>query len=121
MAAMETMTMRLTAALVTFGVITLAAGSVSAQDKTIDHAMKVYADQKCALCHAIGGKGNAKGPLDEVGSKLTPDVIRQWIVNPIEMAAKANATRKPPMKAMPNLAKDDVDALVTYLSTLKKK
>jgi mono/diheme cytochrome c family protein len=27
---------------------------------------KVYAEQKCSLCHAIAGKGNAKGPLDEV-------------------------------------------------------
>jgi cytochrome c1 len=37
------------------------------------------------------------------------------------MAAKANIDRKPPMKAYPELAKDEVDSLVAYLVTLKKK
>jgi hypothetical protein len=36
------------------------------------------------------------------------------------MSAKAKATRKPPMKSY-TLPKDDVDALVAYLMTLKKK
>ena len=83
--------------------------------------MKVYADQKCAFCHAIDQKGNAKGPLDDVGLKLTADQIRAWIVTPTETAEKSKATRKPPMKAPSNLAKDDLDALVAYLQTLKKK
>ena len=42
---------------------------------------KVYAEQKCSVCHAVAGKGNAKGPLDEVGSKLTADEIRAWITD----------------------------------------
>ena len=47
------------------------------QDKaTIERGVKVYADQKCAVCHAIGGKGNAKGALDDTGSRLTADDIR---------------------------------------------
>ena len=37
------------------------------------------------------------------------------------MAAKAKADRKPPMKAYPNIAKEDLDALVAYLASLKKK
>ena len=45
----------------------------------------VYAAQKCSMCHALDGKGMAKGPLDGVGSKLTADEIREWIVNPVEM------------------------------------
>jgi mono/diheme cytochrome c family protein len=35
--------------------------------------MKVYADQKCATCHSIAGRGNAKGALDDIGSRLTAD------------------------------------------------
>jgi mono/diheme cytochrome c family protein len=80
---------------------------------------KVYADQKCSLCHSIGGKGNAKGPLEGVGSKDSPDEIRQWIVDAKGMTAKTKAPRKPEMKAY-NLPKEDVDALVAYLSSLKK-
>jgi len=93
-----------------------------AQDKAqIAQGMKVFADQKCAFCHAIDKKGNAKGPLDDVGLKLTADEIRAWITTPKEMTEKTRAERKPPMKAASILAKDDLDALVAYLQTLKKK
>ena len=37
-----------------------------------------------------------------------------------DMAVKAKADRKPPMKAYPNLPKEDLDALVAYVLTLKK-
>ena len=94
----------------------------AAQDKAaIDHGMKVYADQKCSVCHAIAGKGNAKGPLDDVGSRLTTDQIREWIVNPGEMTKKTKAERKPLMRAYPKLPTADVDALVAYMLSLKKK
>jgi mono/diheme cytochrome c family protein len=103
-------------------VVLLAAGRlVSAQGNAqIERGMKVYTDQKCAVCHSIAGKGNAKGALDDVGSRLTPDEIRAWLVNPAEMTKKTKAERKPPMRAYPNLAKEDVDALVAYLLSLKK-
>jgi mono/diheme cytochrome c family protein len=83
--------------------------------------MKVYADQKCAACHAIAGKGNAKGALDDVGSRLKADEIREWMVNPAAMTKKAKAERKPPMRAYPKVSKDDLDALVAYMLSLKKK
>lgn len=81
---------------------------------------KVFVDQKCTLCHSIAGKGNPKGPLDEVGSKLSSDDIRAWMTDAKSMTAKTGAKRKPEMKAY-TLPKDDVDALVAYLSALKKK
>ena len=103
-------------------VVLLAAGRlVSAQGNAqIERGMKMYTNQKCAVCHSIAGKGNAKGALDDVGSRLTPDEIRAWLVNPAEMTKKTKAERKPPMRAYPNLAKEDVDALVAYLLSLKK-
>jgi mono/diheme cytochrome c family protein len=87
----------------------------------VDKGMKVYGEQKCSICHSIGGKGNAKGPLDEIGSKHSADEIRAWIVTPAEMTAKTKATRKPAMKAYASLSKEDLDALVAYMQTLKKK
>ncbi len=80
---------------------------------------KVYADQKCSLCHSIAGKGNAKGALDGVGSKLSEADIRAWITDANAMTTKTGATRKPAMKQY-SLPKDDVDALVSYLASLKK-
>jgi len=99
------------------GIVTTA---TAAQGAKVAQGTKVYGDQKCALCHSIGDKGNKKGPLDEVGSKLKADEIRAWIVDAKAMTAKVKPERKPEMKAY-NLPKADVDALVAYLTTLKKK
>ena len=94
----------------------------AAQDKAlIERGMKVYAEQKCSVCHSIDGKGNAKGPLDSVGLKLSADEIREWLVHPAEMTKKTKAERKPPMRAYPKLAKEDLDAVVAYMQSLKKK
>jgi mono/diheme cytochrome c family protein len=95
-----------------------AASMAMAQDTKAGE--KVFVDQKCSLCHSVAGKGNSKGALDDVGSKLSADDIRAWINDAKGMTAKTGATRKPEMKAY-TLAKGDVDALVAYLSTLKKK
>ena len=95
-----------------------AAWSAAAQDAKAK-GEQVFAAQKCSLCHSIAGKGNAKGSLDGVGTKLSADEIRSWITDAKGMTAKTKATRKPEMKAY-TLPKDDVDALVAYLSSLKK-
>jgi len=95
------------------------AASAAAQDAKVTKGQQVFADQKCSLCHSIAGKGNAKGSLDDVGGKLSAEEIRSWITDAKGMIAKTKAARKPEMKAF-SLPKDDVDALVAYLSTLKK-
>jgi mono/diheme cytochrome c family protein len=102
-----------------FGVLLFVglATAASAQDKAKGEA--VYTAQKCALCHSVAGKGNPKGALDDVGSKLKTDDIRAWITDAKGQTAKAGATRKPEMKAY-SLPKEDVDNLVAYLQTLKK-
>ncbi len=103
-------------------VLTIGAGVASAQDAKADKGQKIFADQKCSLCHSVAAKGNAKGPLDDVGSKFTAAELREWIVDPAGMSAKNKAVRKPAMPAKyASLPKDDIDALVAYLSTLKKK
>jgi mono/diheme cytochrome c family protein len=94
------------------------ASAAGAQDAA--RGEKVYMEQKCSVCHSVAGAGNKKGPLDDVGSKLSATEIRQWITAAPDMAAKAKADRKPVMKAYTTLAKDDLDSLVAYLQTLKK-
>ena len=94
------------------------AAAAAAQDATTK-GQQLFTDQKCGLCHSIGDKGNKKGPLDGVASKLSADEIRSWISDSKAMTAKTKATRKPEMKAY-TLPKEDVDALVAYLMTLKK-
>ena len=107
--------------LVMVGVLGLPATAVAQDKALIERGMKVYAEQKCSVCHSIDGKGNAKGPLDSVGLKLSADEIREWMVHPAEMTKKTKAERKPPMRAYPKLAKEDLDAVVAYMLSLKKK
>ena len=102
---------------VIFGMLVCLASATaaSAQDK----GEKVYADQKCAMCHSIGEKGNKKGPLDGVSAKYSTAELRAWIVDAKGMTAKTKSSRKPEMKNY-QLPKEDVDALVTYMQALKK-
>ena len=96
-------------------VLCLSATFASAQD--VARGRQEFVDSKCQVCHLVGSEGNKKGPvLDGVGAKLTADEI----INAPEMAAKAKIDRKPPMKAYTDFPKDKVDALVAYLSSLKK-
>lgn len=104
--------------------IALAAGAsltAAAQDEaSIKRGQEVYTAQKCSMCHAISGKGSKKSPLDGVGTKLSAEEIREWIVNPVEMTKKTNSTKKPPMpNKFSKLPKEDIDALVAYMQSLK--
>lgn len=96
-------------------VAALVAAPALAQD--IEKGKAVFEAQKCSLCHSVGGRGNAKGPLDKVGTKLSADDIRKWIVTPKEM--KSDTGRKPEMRAYPSLPAADLDALVAYMKSLK--
>ena len=93
--------------------------SALAEDSLVQKGQQLYTAKNCSMCHSIAGKGNPKGSLDGVGTKWKADEIREWIVNWKAMAAKHNATRKPPMTDFSKLPKGDVDALVAYLQTLK--
>ena len=101
------------------GLLILAAAMPAAAQDLKAKGAKLFVDQKCSLCHSIAGKGNAKGSLDGVAGKISEADIRMWITDANTMTAKTGATRKPAMKQF-SLDKGDVDALVAYLSTLKK-
>ena len=99
--------------------VTLTAGGASAQTPA-EKGKAVFDAQKCSLCHSVAGKGNQKGPMEEPLAKLSASDIREWIVDAKGMTAKTKSERKPEMKVY-TLPKEDVDALVAYLVTLKKK
>jgi mono/diheme cytochrome c family protein len=106
-----------------FGLVVLATFAASPAYAQGDAKLgeKLYVEQKCAMCHSVAAKGNAKGPLDDVGSRLSADELRQWIVDAPGMTAKTKSTRKPLMRSYPKLTTEQVDALVAYMQTLKKK
>lgn len=102
------------------GTLLLLFGAPAMAQDAVAKGAALFGAQKCAMCHSLDGKGAAKGPLDGIGTKLKADEIRQWLVTPVEMSAKANATRKPVMKSYASLSKEDLDALVAFLASKKK-
>ena len=109
-------------ALAVTAVFAVAFGAALSAEEKVARGRQLFDEQKCKICHNLGGVGNPKGvALDEVGTKHTPDVLKKWLTNPKEMAQKAGSTRKPPMKSFATLPPPDIDALVAYLSTLKKQ
>jgi len=97
------------------------AGTAAAQDAKVEKGQKAFAAANCKMCHSVAGAGNPKGPLDDVASKASAAEIKQWLTDPAGMTAKTKAERKPAMKLVKPLSADDVDSLVAYLTTLKKK
>lgn len=91
-------------------------GGVIAQsdEAHVRRGAEVYRAQKCQACHSIAGVGNRRYPLDGVGSKLTQEDIRKWIVAPRDMNPKVSK------RAYDKLPKADLEALVTYLKSLRK-
>lgn len=107
------------AAVLAIGLVGVSSASAQSPD-TIEHGKKVYAAQKCQACHSVQGVGNKKGPLDDVGARLSRDDIENWIVNAPQMTEKTKAARRPFMRAY-KLSKEDLDALVAYMQSLKAK
>jgi mono/diheme cytochrome c family protein len=102
--------------------VTIGAGiaiPAAAQDAKVARGKDVYDAQKCAMCHSIGDKGNKKGPLDGVGSRLSASDLRSWMVDAKGMTARTKAARKPEMKSY-TLPEADLDAIVAYMMSLKK-
>ena len=97
----------------------LVAARVEAAEDAVARGKRLYTENRCTMCHSVAGKGNPKGPQEGVGARLTPAELRKWMLEPKAMAAKAKAERKPPMPGFETLKREDLDALVAYLATLK--
>ena len=106
---------RLAAGILIAGMTAAVAAPVLADDAAVTKGKAVFEAQKCMMCHSVEGKGNKNKPLDGVGSMLKPEEIKKYITNPKDVKPDSK------MKAYPSLPPEDLDALVAYVSSLKKK
>ena len=68
----------------------------------------------CLTCHAVDGLGSDFAPaLDSVGAKVTPNYLRQWIIDP---KAYDPDTSMPSLR----LSTREVDNVVAYLMSLQQ-
>ena len=82
----------------------------------------IIGENGCSACHKLKGEGGELGPpFDGMGGRLTPDYIRESIVDPNAKVAKgfeANKGMMPPTFGQ-SLTKQQLDALVAFLAGLK--
>jgi mono/diheme cytochrome c family protein len=99
--------------------VALWAAPAAAQDANVAKGEQLFAAQKCSICHAVAGKGNAKHPLDGAGARLNAETIKLWLTDPKAAEAKSGKKAMPPMKSFASLPAADIDALVAYVLSLK--
>lgn len=74
----------------------------------------LYNQNRCDLCHRIGGQGGVIGPdLSKVGGKYDA----QWLAKKIKDPKSVNPTTQ--MPAYPQLLDNEIEALVSFLTGLK--
>jgi len=99
------------------------AANLSGMDP-VERGKLVYKDHECYNCHKIGGKGGKKrGPeLDNIGNLVTADQLKKKIFDPKAWQAEGYENRKKdkmPDKYPDVMSDEELEALVTYLMTLK--
>ncbi len=74
-------------------------------------AMQLINSQGCKGCHRLNGEGGTVGPdLTGVGKRLTPQQLRQVLLDP--QSRKSDAI----MPSFAHLSADAIDRLVDFLS-----
>lgn len=90
-----------------------------AQDAAaVQRGEALYVEERCALCHSVGDTGNQRGPLDDVGERLTRAELERWMIDPDGMTDEVGSTRQPAMPDYTDLSQDDLSAMISYLQTL---
>jgi mono/diheme cytochrome c family protein len=78
---------------------------------------KVFEEQKCFLCHSIGGVGSSRNPLDDAGSR-PPEDLRDWITGRGAATNFLSASVLKRKQRYNQIPEDQMDAMVHYLDSL---
>ncbi|MEX2467069.1 MAG: cytochrome c [Gemmatimonadota bacterium] len=87
--------------------------------EVLERGRVVFDEQGCTRCHRLEGTGNPRSPLDGVGARLAPDRIRAFIVADDAVRGELTSSVARAKVAFADLPEADLDALVTYLATLR--
>jgi hypothetical protein len=83
-------------------------------------ARELFTVHGCATCHSVGGQGNPRLPLDDVGNQCTPEDILAWTTGTGEAAAQLSDNLRRRKQRYIDLPAPDLDALVAWLATQRE-
>lgn len=86
----------------------------------LERGRTIYGQQGCATCHAIAGSGNPRYPLDGTGERWTTEELPHWILGTGVTADELSTAVRRHKQRYQSLPTEDLNALVTYLSSLKE-
>jgi len=109
--------MRRITVLLAAAALAFAAGAAFADDAMVAKGKTVFEGAKpaCTACH-----NEKKNPLDNFGAAGSVDEAKLWIRTPKEQMAKAGKKGMMPAYAESKISNEDLDALASYLVSLKK-
>lgn len=84
----------------------------------LTHGTQVYAEQGCARCHSLAGKGNPRLPLDAVGSRRDAVALRHGITGDVATGAALSARVRAVKAGYAQLPDTDMAALIAYLQSV---
>ncbi len=106
-------------------VVEEASGGGAASGDLVALGKEQWELQECYNCHKLFGSGGKKrGPvLDNIGNLMTPEALREKILNPKSWMAegfdKQYKKGKMPDKYRDLMFEEEIDALVAFLASLK--
>lgn len=86
----------------------------------LERGRTIYGQQGCATCHAIAGSGNPRHPLDGTGDRWTKEELTHWILGTGVATDELSPAVRRRKQRYQSLPPEDLNALVTYLSSLKE-
>lgn len=81
----------------------------------------IFEANQCLDCHKLNGRGCVDGlSLDDIGDRRSKEFLNAQITDPEKHIAQMKSC-DPSLMTTPNLSGDEVDAVVAFLRSLKKK
>jgi cytochrome c2 len=109
-------------------VVGVMVGSSSvAQAQEAARGKELWLSRSCDACHSIGGGLRAGPDLQGVTERRTKEWLRKWLHDPDQMRASDPLAQQIYKEAKstkmwnPHLTDSDIESLIAYLATAKKK
>ncbi len=96
-----------------------ASPAAPAGDPRVAAGKRVFDAQNCARCHSVAGVGSPRSPLDGVGATLGPVELLHYATGHAAIAEDLSPRVLKEKQVYQSLPKEDLDALVAYLQSLR--